>query len=82
MSDNFNAYITETEDGLHRIATNEAPYFCVEASSEAGAIDKVRALLSFYEANANAPSKRRSTLVPVGTFATKRKISAKDLVAA
>ncbi|MEE9159949.1 MAG: hypothetical protein V3U60_16380 [Gammaproteobacteria bacterium] len=44
-------YVTKTERGTFLAATKESPYFCLEADTEDVLKDKVRDLISFYDAS-------------------------------
>ena len=78
--DGQRVYLTQTASGSHLAATNSAPYFCLEAETEDAVIEKAKAALLFHSNNRYAPSKRVSTTVPVSSFATRRAISAGELM--
>jgi hypothetical protein len=77
----FDIYIGETEHGTHLAATNESPYFCLEAESEEALIAKVEAALAFLSANRHRAVPGRAQ-TPLTSFLPKKVVSSADLASA
>ncbi|HEX9646534.1 MAG TPA: hypothetical protein VGB88_03490, partial [Alphaproteobacteria bacterium] len=54
-------YIAKTERNTFLAATNESPYFCVEADSEEELLRLAAYALRFYRNNKDTPSQRTSS---------------------
>lgn len=79
MSAGVSIYIAVKEDGRYVAATNESPYFCLEAESEEALIEKVKAALVFYSSTLGQEVRSRTVVQSITQLVPSRVIESEDL---
>jgi hypothetical protein len=74
-------YTTQAKDNTWLAATNRAPFFCFEATTEKGALAIARAALRFYT-EVTCPDGTEGGGSDLENFRTSNQVSARELLAA